>query len=255
MQFIPGLVSITFRQLLPEQVIAVAAEAGVLAIEWGGDVHCPHGDTQRAGEVAAMTRAAGLVVGAYGSYYRLGVSEEQGLSFDAVLASAVALGAPRIRIWAGNEGSATTSAEQRGKIVADAQRVAQLAAPRGIRVVSEWHGWTLTDTAASGTAFLREVGHANFATIWQPAPTLPVDQALAELGAVLPWLDHLHVFHWDPERRPLAEGAANWRRYLACAATTGRDLIAAIEFVLGDDPAQLTPDAAALNAWIAQLAG
>lgn len=48
-------------------------------------MHCPHGDTARALQLRELTRAHGLEVGAYGSYYRLGVSEAQGLSFSAVL--------------------------------------------------------------------------------------------------------------------------------------------------------------------------
>ncbi len=243
----PGLVSITFRALSPAAVVELAAAAGLHAIEWGGDVHCPHGEVARATAVAALTRAAGLTVGAYGSYYRLGASEAQGLAFSQVLASAQALGAPRIRVWAGTQGSALTTTAQREAVVADARRCAALAAEVGIRVLSEWHGGTLTDTLVSGREFLTAVAHPNFATVWQPSVGLSTDEALVELAGVLPWVEHLHVFHWDQqERLPLADGADCWRRYLALAATCGRPLIAALEFVQRDDPAQLLRDGATL---------
>lgn len=102
-------------------------------------MHCPHGDTARALQLRELTRAHGLEVGAYGSYYRLGVSEAQGLSFSAVLASAQARGAPRIRVWAGNTGSAACPPAQRAAIIAEARRCADLASAVGITVLSEWH--------------------------------------------------------------------------------------------------------------------
>lgn len=244
----PGLVSISFRSLPVPVVLGLARTAGITAIEWGGDVHCPHGDETQARSVAAATAAAGLTVAAYGSYYRLGVSEHQGLAFSAVLASAVALGAPFIRVWAGATGSAATTPEQRAAIIADAQRCAALAAPAGIKVLSEWHGGTLTDTLASGRDFLQAVDHPSFATVWQPSVGLSVDDAAAELIGVLPWVCHLHVFHWRiHERLPLADGVDAWRRYLALAAGTGRVRCAALEFVRGDEPAQLAHDAATLH--------
>ena len=99
----PGLVSISFRKLSWQDTLSLAKTAGLEAIEWGGDVHVPHGDVALAREVGEATRAAGLEVAAYGSYYRLG---EPAPDFSDVLASAKALGAPIIRIWAGSYGPA-----------------------------------------------------------------------------------------------------------------------------------------------------
>ena len=251
----PGLVSVSFRNLSVHAVLAHAQAAGLHSIEWGGDVHCPPGDETLAHEVAHATADASLTVAAYGSYYRIGVSEAQGLPFAAVLATAVALGAPAIRVWAGESSSATTSAAQRAAIVADAQRVATLAAPCGVRVISEWHGGTLTDTAASGHDFFRAVNHANFATVWQPGIGLTTEAAVAELTAVLPWVEHLHVFHWRQyERLPLSDGIAAWRRYLALTATTGKVRSAALEFVRDDNPAHLRPDALTLLRLLKEIA-
>jgi 3-dehydroshikimate dehydratase len=49
---IPGLVSVTFRKLSPQEIIALTAEAQLQVIEWGGDIHVPHGDIQQAENVA-----------------------------------------------------------------------------------------------------------------------------------------------------------------------------------------------------------
>ena len=101
-----GLVSITFRSLTPEQIIDLCVEAKIEGIEWGGDIHVPHGDIETATRVGSLTRAASIATPTYGSYYRVGKSEDDGLAFDQVLASAVALETPAIRVWAGSMDSA-----------------------------------------------------------------------------------------------------------------------------------------------------
>ena len=65
----PGLVSVTFRQLTPEGIIQLCMQTGLQTVEWGGDVHVPPGDVSRAAAVGELTRAAGLSITAYGSYY------------------------------------------------------------------------------------------------------------------------------------------------------------------------------------------
>ncbi len=99
----PGLVSVTFRQLSVQDIVNLTARAGLDAIEWGGDVHVPHGDLNAARAARIATEHAGLRVAAYGSYYRAGHADTG--PFEDVLASAVELGAPCIRIWAGRQGS------------------------------------------------------------------------------------------------------------------------------------------------------
>ena len=89
-----GIVSVTFRQLSPERIISLVSEGGLSAVEWGGDVHVPHGDLATARDVGRWTRNAGLEVASFGSYYKAGESEEAGLPFTSVLETASALGAP-----------------------------------------------------------------------------------------------------------------------------------------------------------------
>src|SRR2546421_12786695 len=67
---VPGLVSVTFRQLAPAAVVDLAVRAGLCGIEWGADVHVP--DVPAARRVASLTGDAGLVVACYGSYPRPG---------------------------------------------------------------------------------------------------------------------------------------------------------------------------------------
>lgn len=124
------------------EVIAIVKEAGLEGIEWWGKDHVPHGDTAIAAKVKALTEEAGLKVSSYGSYYRTGVSEAAGLSFSSVLDTAAALGAPTIRVWAGNCDYGQTNEAQIGKIVADTIRIADMAAEAGLTVTFEFHGGT-----------------------------------------------------------------------------------------------------------------
>ena len=58
----PGLVSVTFRKLLPHEIIDLVVKSGLSGIEWGGDVHVPHGEADTARMVKRMTLDAGLNV-------------------------------------------------------------------------------------------------------------------------------------------------------------------------------------------------
>jgi 3-dehydroshikimate dehydratase len=252
----PGLVSVTFRNLEPSEVIRVAAEAGLEGIEWGGDVHVPPTNTANARAIGQETRAAGLAVAAYGSYYRAG--EEGADTFTRILETAQALETRVIRIWAGKLGSAQADTDYRKRVTDDCRRIAEMAAAAKITIACEWHGGTLTDTAASAATLFAEVAHPNLKTYWQPRRQQPFDFCLEDMEAALPHLVGLHVFRWDAvtgERRPLAEGAADWAAYLKKAMPplpTDTRHYALLEFVKGDDPAQMAQDAATLRAWLQQ---
>lgn len=252
--FQTGLVSITFRHSAPSQIAALVARAGLQAIEWGGDVHVPHGDLHAAREVRTLTRDAGLQVAAYGSYYRAGHSQAEGDSFQGVLDAALELGAPVIRVWAGKQNAEEADTGYRNGIIGDLQRICDLAANAGVQIATEFHRGTLTNTATSTRQLLEEAGHPALKTLWQPRVGASTGQARADLQLLLPWLAHLHVFQWqETQRRPLARGAAAWREYLTLAQGTGAPRPALIEFVRNDAPAQFLEDAHTLRSWIASL--
>jgi sugar phosphate isomerase/epimerase len=247
---LPGLVSITFRKLSPGQVVELCRENQLKAIEWGGDVHVPHGDLAAAAEVGQLMSQNNLISAAYGSYYRLAVSPRQGLSFSSVLASAVALDTKAIRVWAGNRGSADADTNWRRQIIDDALRCADLAAEKGIRICYEFHGDTLTDTVESTCNLLAETDHPFIKTLWQPPHGRPLDECLSSLRLLAPRLHHVHAFHWWPDpshRLPLREGWDRWASYIATLRSIGCDPDILLEFVPNDDPAALVDDALVLR--------
>ncbi len=245
-----GLVSITFRQLAPREIIELATTAGLRGIEWGGDIHVPAGDLQAARTVRQLTADAGLQVLAYGSYFRF----QPNTAFEPVLETALALGAPLIRVWAGNRPSAQTDAAARSTIVAESRRIAQLASQAGVTVAYEFHANTLTDTTASALALLEAV--EGMRTLWQPPHEIDLAAQLASLRAILPWLANVHAFTWRGaanQRLPLSEGAKLWQAALDILPNSGRDHAVLLEFVTNDDPRNLLRDAATLNAWLGRL--
>lgn len=248
-----GLVSITFRELAPREIVDLVARSGLDGIEWGGDVHAPHGELDTARDVARMTTDAGLRTLAYGSYYR--VCETPELPFDHVIDSARALGTDLVRIWAGRGEFAQMTEDYRHRVAEETRQLADRAAEAGLTLAFEYHRHTLTETAASAQALLEEVDHPSVGTLWQPNPQLSVEENDAALRAVRPWLVNLHVFSWESDgtRLPLADGTDWWRRYLRSAATTGREHGTLIEFVAEARPEQFLADAQTLQAWLGEL--
>lgn len=245
----PGLVSVTFRKLSVSKIIDLCVQANLKGIEWGGDIHVPHGDIQRAKETRQITLDHGLKVAAYGSYYRLGT---HAAPFEPVLETAHALGAPTIRVWAGMVDSQDASEAYWEDIVLESRSIAELAAEAGISISYEFHPQTLTNTSESTIHLLQLVGHPNICTLWQP----PIGTSCAEnvdgLSKVLPWLGNVHVFHWFPdyERQPLMDGQNNWQTYISLLRNDEKDRFLILEFVQNDSSECFQRDASTLLHWL-----
>ncbi|MFD1150682.1 sugar phosphate isomerase/epimerase family protein [Saccharothrix hoggarensis] len=240
-----GLCSVTLRALAPADVLRVAAEAGLRVVEWGGDVHAPPG---RVDAVRGLTAASGLTTCSYGSYWKAGEYPVE--RFADVADAAVGLGAPRVRVWAGVEGSADASRATRDRVVSALREAAQAAAERGLTIALEFHGGTLADTPRATLDLLDAVDHPALGTYWQPSVDEPDEPALAGLALLRHRVAAVHVFSWWPgtTRLPLTAREGLWRRALDLLAADPVDLL--LEFVPGDDPAVLGREAAVLLAWV-----
>lgn len=244
-----GLTSVTFRQLKAEEIIALACKAQLQGIEWGGDVHAPAGATTVARQLRERTLDAGLKVLSYGSYYRLGNQME----FVPVLETAVALGAPVIRIWAGTFGSAKAVETDYLTLSAELRSICAMAQADGVGIALEYHRNTLTDCKESAQKLVTLTDSPNLSCYWQPNPELAVEEHLREIQTILPYFSNVHVFHWtagenkENIRHPLSEGYEVWRRYLDALAKCGRPFHTILEFVQQDSPEQFLEDAAVLR--------
>lgn len=252
-RLVAGLASVTFRALTPEEVIVEVKGAGLRAIEWGGDVHVPPGSLNRAREVALLTREAGLEIAGYGSYFRL----ESSKSVEPWVETAVVLGAPTIRIWAGECGSREVSTMERARLVDKLHRACACAAERELTVSLEFHENTLADSASATLALIHEVNHPALRTYWQmPLERCSLAELRASLTTVEPWLTNLHVFNRQPgthEWRSLA--ATPWRDLLRLVADLPGPHGVLIEFVRGQSQEAFRQDAETLRGVLAEIEG
>jgi 3-dehydroshikimate dehydratase len=245
----PDLVSVTFRKFSVPEIVNLCVEAKLEGIEWGGDIHVPAGDIQRAKETRQLTIDHGLQVAAYGSYYRLGT---HAAPFEPVLETAHALGSPTIRVWAGTVDSQYASEAYREEIVLESRSIAGLAEEAGISISYEFHPQTLTDTAESAVRLLQAVGHPNVRTLWQPPIGTSTEENVDGLSKVLPWLGNVHVFHWFPkyERHPLSNGKDDWKKYISLLRSDDKDRFLLLEFVQDDALTCFQQDASTLLQWL-----
>ena len=238
-----GLVSVSFRDQTPEALVHAARDAGLDAVEWGGDIHVPHGDTAVARTVKALS--GDLFLPEYGSYYRIGQSDPA--LFDAVLASARILETPMIRVWASGESSDRISHADYEKAVSDARRICGLAPEKEICL--ECHPQTLTDEYHTALAFLREVNCQNLKMFWQPNQFRTHSYNMDAISALLPHLTSVHVFTWKRDQRfPLCAGKAQWQDYLSLLKTAPRAYM--LEFMHDNRLESLKEAAETLKEWL-----
>ncbi|OFI36721.1 AP endonuclease [Arthrobacter sp. SW1] len=242
----PGLCSVTLRSRSIDEVVAIAADAGLAGIEWGGDVHVP--EAAAAARAKAACAEAQLRIFSLGSYYRAGTFGE----FEPVLDVASALGAPRVRIWAGSVEPHEADAGTWDAVVEDTRRIAALAAGRGVDLAFEFHNRSLTATVDGTLELLDRVDRPNVGTYWQPAVGVSDTEALDALRSLLGRLMGIHCFSWWPhgERLPLDARSALWEGVLETARGSERDLDVMLEFVADDLPENLLRDAATLRGWL-----
>jgi 3-dehydroshikimate dehydratase len=251
----PGLVSVTLRHLPPEQVALAAGAAGLTSVEWGADVHAPPLDARLLERCRGASASAGLRIASYGSYWKAGSSSaDEG---EAVLAAASILGAPRVRVWAGQLGSEHTDAETRMHVVHALRSLGRRAADLGLEIAVEHHPDTLSDTAAMTLRLLDEVGSDVVTTYWQPDIGQPTPLALAELDALLEAvperLSAVHVFAWWPahERHELATREDLWAPALDRIRESAPGCDVMLEFVPGDSVEVLVDEARTLHRLLA----
>ncbi len=256
-----GLVSISFRQQSVENLVKLVSEVGLEGIEWGGDVHVPHGDVKRAEQVKRMTFDSGLKVSAYGSYYKFQEynpdSRTKGPEMEAVLNTAEALGAPAIRIWAGETSAADASDSWWRTIVEKTKEFADHASRRGIRIDFEFHSDTLTDTNESTKKLLADINHPEVKTLWQPYLSVSHVYRLEGIRMLLDAISNIHCNYFAqdpwPHMHVLEEGKSEWMDYLNILQKSGTERWVSIEHVKNHAVENFAGDAKTLKHWVAEM--
>jgi sugar phosphate isomerase/epimerase len=245
-----GLVSVSFRSLQPREIVNLAAKTGLDAIEWGGDIHVPPRDLVRASEVRDATQEAGLSISSYGSYYRLA---ERQSNFEPVLETAVVLGAPTVRVWAGALGSAQASPDYFAAAADELADISHQGARAGVAIALELHVGTLTDSIESTCRLVDSANCPTTTCYWQPPHGQSLTERQAGIRRLGKRISNVHVFHWiqdsagEHSRQPLSSAATDWLSLLNTLSELGGDRFALLEFVLNDYPDQFLADARTLK--------
>lgn len=248
----PGLASVSFRKLPARRILELLTETAELkAIEWGGDVHVPPGALQLARELRLMAADLEIESVSYGSYYRAG--ETGNSSFQAVIDTALELGAANIRIWAGNKASAGADKSDRRRVIEDVLKIAAAARQNGLAISFEYHGGTLADSGGAVERLLTEINCENVFSYWQPRLELSPEENCRELRhlAGMNKLTNIHVYHWEKtagsfEQLPLVNGFAEWTEYFNIIARSPITRYALLEFIRHDSAEQFLEDAGVL---------
>ena len=247
--FRAGIVSVTFRQYAFKNFIKYIKMTDLSCIEWGGDIHVPYNDSEKAAAVANEMKKNNLATASYGSYYRLGQTHEPE-QFSMILENAKKLSAPMIRVWGGEKGSRSLTKQNRKDIIDDALVIAGQAKKENIKISLEYHADTITDTIKSTLDFIRDArkqGGDNIYLYWQPNQHMDYLENKSNLMLLCPYLTNIHVFAWDKhDRLPLIEHKDQWESYIHVIKNNGGKHDFLLEFVKGDAVAQMIEDSRVL---------
>ncbi len=215
-----GLVSISFRDLTTDQITKMVKSAGLDAIEWGGDVHVPHGDVYKAEIVMHACGLNDISCPSYGSYYRVGEYDDPKAEYKKVLNCAVALKSDVIRVWAGVLPTKEADKEHWELIAKELKLICSMTSHEGKDVALEYHANTLTDNCTDTLRLLAKVNAANLTTYWQPPVGLSHEENLHDIKMLKRHISNIHTFTWKGrERMPLEDGFEHWQDYFLLVNT------------------------------------
>lgn len=238
-----GLVSVSFRQHSPTEILGAVKNAGLSCIEWGSDIHAPCRDKETLKQIAEMQKKYGIECCSYGTYFRLGETPVDELS-DYIEAAKI-LGTDILRLWCGNKSGDEYSEQQKKQLTEQCKQAAEIAYSEGVTLCMECHKRTYTQRLEDTLELMREISSPNFRMYWQPFQWQSVEENLAYAEAIAPYTRHIHVFQWkDKERFSLNDGVEEWQAYLS-KFSSPRALL--LEFMPDDKISSLLSETNALK--------
>ena len=208
-----GLVSVSFRENSPEEILNAMKKSGLSYIEWGSDVHAPKDDTETLKEIANLQNEYGIICSSYGTYFRIGINPAEEL--DGYINAAKILGTDILRLWCGSKNSEDYNVEEKTALFNECRKLADIAEKNGVILCMECHGGTYTNTEKSALELMSEVDSKYFLMYWQPQQLESFERNISYAENLSPFVKHIHVFNWEKDKRfSLAEGIEAWKEYL-----------------------------------------
>ncbi len=186
-----GMTSLTFKNEAIETVFEYAQKAGIEGIEWGvSEKHIVAGDEMRTQLVKKLSAKYKIDIFSLGSYCNMTDFDE----FIKTLETAKMLGAPIIRLWAGEKSSCDCDEEYYSLIVENTKKAAQLADNFSIKLCFEYHPNTLTDNPDEAVKLVQKINEKNVGLYWQPQGYLSYEENLVAFQKVKPYvLKNIHL--------------------------------------------------------------
>lgn len=217
-----------------DQVLTLAAETGFDGVEvWGHPRHLGlDASLQQAQAVRRQCASLGLSVLTYGSYLRL-LTPTFEQDMRLALHVTEMLGAPRLRLWAGQAGSDQTDETLFALAREQLTELAQQALRPGITGVLELHDHTLCDTPDAAHRLLQPIATNNVGVCVQPSWRNGSPDFSAILAALLPRVHVLHAQNYTGDynhRVHLDEGDVDYSTVMRLLAMGGRGVPLMVEF-------------------------
>ncbi len=219
-----------------EQIWPVLAEAGYDAVE----LWWPHLEAfapEARGQLSTALREAGLAVAMVSPYFDFTTSDATARTSlelgHRVVEAARDVGARGVRCFTGKAGSADADESQWLRAVTGLRGLAD-AAP-DLTWALETHAHNLMDTVESTAQLVERIDRPNIGLIFQPSTFM--DDALAALYRLGPWIHHVHATNRrEGERALLGEGDLDYPAIIVALREVGFKGCISVEW-MGEDPA------------------
>lgn len=237
-----GLVSVSFRNNSPEEIVKAVKKAGLDCVEWGSDVHAPCNDVYKINKIVGLQNKYGVYCSSYGTYFRLGRDDVNDLKKYIDIAKI--LGTDVLRIWCGVKSIDLYTEYEKADLYSDCIKAAKIAEENNVVLCMECHGASYTETVEGALELMNTVDSPNFRMYWQPNQYKTVEENIRYGKLIAPYCKRVHVFNWDGDvRLPLSNGKAVWKNYMEILQNTDTYLL---EFMPDDKIESLKAETSAL---------
>jgi len=208
-----GLVSISFRDKTPKEILIAMKNAGLSYIEWGSDVHAPKDDIEKINEIIKLQEEYGIECCSYGTYFRLGETPLEEL--EGYIKTAKLLGTNILRLWCGVKNRHNLTAEEKEKLFSDCKKAAEIAEKRKAVLCLECHNNTYTEDLNGALEIIEYVNSPFFCMYWQPNQFREFNENMEYAEKIAPYTKHIHVFKWRGQKKfSLYDGIEEWKSFL-----------------------------------------
>ena len=153
-------------------------------------------DEKSAEEIKNSSAKYGVEIFSLGSYCYMESEEE----CDNSLKTAVLLGAPVIRVWAGKKSPCECAENYRNRIVDNTIYMAEQASKHNIVLGFEYHHHSLTETCDDALALIKSINKDNVGLYWQPQYNISPEENICDRNRVLPYcVGNIHIQNYAPE--------------------------------------------------------